>query len=563
MDEVSQIRMRLSILDLVRQYVPGLKKVGRQWKACCPFHKEKTPSFLVSEDKGLAYCFGCHKGGDIFAFYQEIEGVDFRQAVKELGEKVGIDIVDLGVSNITKNEKKTLYDLLDDVTSFYENLLWNDGTLAYSYLKNERGFSDEIIKKFRLGYSPDSFSKTTEYLLKKGYSKEEMMDAGIIGSKDTGMNETFDRFRHRIMIPIRDSQGRVIGFSSRILDTSRQEGKYVNSPETKVYNKSNIFYGIFESKDGIRENHRILIVEGNLDVIACHSAKVDFSLGISGTAFTDNHAEILRRKSMPIYLALDRDNAGLNALKMSLLKIVSLGLDIFVVNYAGKDPDEAIKTNSAVFLEDIDGAVDFVEGYFNLYKEVKKDDYNLSDVTKDILEIISYVPDFIKRDDLLKILVKLSGKSLVILERELESFINNTKNKDHKLTDQIVESSMNPIEKEILEIVLFDPELKNTQDFKERIFRLTKNSNLWTVVFDGSDSLSQSQKIFLNKHTFVGEQIFGDWSEDKRKKTLDELITKWEKDFKLVELKSKLSETTSESDKRDLMNQIVLLIGKK
>lgn len=561
MDILNDVKARINIVDLVRNYLPELKKVGRQWKAKCPFHNEKSASFLVSEDKQLAYCFGCHKGGDIFKFYQEIENVDFNQALKDLAERAGVEYRTPSPVEIAKKEvKKSLYTLMDDVTSYYENLLKSEkGKIALDYLKDVRKYDDSLIKLFRLGYSPDSFEDTTNFLISKGYSREEIIRAGIAGQSDTAGSKTYDRFRHRIMIPIRDTQGHIVGFSSRILDTTRQEGKYVNSPETEIYDKGKLFFGMYESKEGIARTKKLLIVEGNLDVITCFQNGITNVCAISGTALTKEQAEILRRKNVELIFALDNDNAGINALHLALERLIESDIFPKVALYEGKDPDESLLKDKELFIKSMDESINWLDGLFKLTQNLESQ----SEKVSMILGLISKVDNLLLKDDYLSALQKISGRSLVILQNELQ----NVSKQNHSYTKMkdIKKESLNILEKDLLELLLYDDDLRNKKslEIKDIIMSLTVNKKLWEVVFSDQKDLTPDQQSFLNTHILFGEEKFSDFSLEKRERFLGDCLTKWKKKQDMDNIKNRMSQASTNEEKSEAMKDLSEFLSSK
>ncbi len=312
-DSVAEIKSRLSIEDLVRQYVQ-LKKTGRSLKGLCPFHAEKSPSFVVSPEKGMAYCFGCHKGGDIFKFVQEIEGIDFVDALKLLAERTGVTLKEVPIEQkVNKSDKDQLFQIHDVATAFYEKYLWEtkDGEKVLDYL-HKRGLTDETIKFFRIGFSPDSYEETYTMLLKKDFSKKTILSSGLAHSQETTADKIYDRFRGRLMFPISDHVGRIVGFGGRALKKD-QEPKYLNSPETVIYHKSNVLYGFAQSKAGIRERKEVVLVEGYMDMIASYQAGIKYTVASSGTALTVQQLRLLKPYVDTLFFAFDMDNAGQEA----------------------------------------------------------------------------------------------------------------------------------------------------------------------------------------------------------------------------------------------------------
>lgn len=337
--DVERIKERLSIHDVISSYIK-LEKAGNNFRARCPFHQEKTPSFFVSPVRNTYYCFGCGEKGDIFSFVQKYEGLDFTGALKLLAERAGVPLENRGADN--RERYKRLYLLLEAATLFFEReLATNRGPL--DYLKS-RGLTSATIKDFRLGYAPPAWRMTTEHLKGLGFTEEEIEQAGL-GKRTDG--SFYDRFRGRIMFPIMDATGRPVAFSGRIYDMPKNQdlagGKYINSPETPLYVKSKILFGFDKAKEGIRRLNCAIVVEGQMDLIMCHQAGYRNTVAISGTALSSVQIEALKRLSNNLILALDADSAGLRASGKSAALALSLGMEVKVVSLSGgKDPADMI-----------------------------------------------------------------------------------------------------------------------------------------------------------------------------------------------------------------------------
>ena len=341
MDSVSEIKARLPIDELVRQYVQLTKK-GRNFVGLCPFHQDSRPSFLVSPDKGICYCFPCQKGGDIFSFYQLIEGVDFPQAIKDLAEKTGVVLPEHEKGAIKKDEKDRLRDCLTAAASFYTlQLKSSDATKKYLA---DRGVSDQEATDFGLGIAPDSFNATYDHLLKVGFSRKEITLAGLGVQKDMRDERIYDRFRNRLMFPIHDSQSRVIGFGGRTL--GNDDAKYINTSDSPLYHKSQVLYALDRAQKPMREKNRVVLVEGYFDVLACHRVGVTEAVATCGTALTDEHAKILKRTVDRVVLCLDQDTAGKAAAERAFIVCAKEGLQVEGIVLSDKDPADAAVTSS-------------------------------------------------------------------------------------------------------------------------------------------------------------------------------------------------------------------------
>ncbi len=345
-DTVQQIKDRLSIVDVVSQYVK-LDRAGASLRARCPFHAERTPSFHVSPDRGTYHCFGCNVGGDIFSFVEAIEGLDFKGALKVLAEKAGVPLVYERPEK--RDERERLFELLEVATIFYTSRL-NDA--AKKYLK-DRGLSDATIQEFRLGLASDSWTAASEYLKAKKFSDKEILDAGLAKNRSTTLTagsergSLTDKFRNRIMFPISDSAGRVVGFSGRTFGehASPDAPKYLNSPETPLFHKSRILYGFDRAKTAIRKVNCAVLVEGQMDLLASHQAGWGNTVAVSGTAFTMEHAALIRRMTDNLVLALDADAAGIKAAGRAARSALQGGLNVKVARLpTGLDPADLIQT---------------------------------------------------------------------------------------------------------------------------------------------------------------------------------------------------------------------------
>ncbi|MFA5843183.1 MAG: DNA primase [Candidatus Gracilibacteria bacterium] len=367
-DIVLDIKSRLNIEDVVSRYVP-LKRTGRSLKACCPFHAEKTPSFVVSPERQLAYCFGCHKGGDMFAFIQEIEGLDFKGAIDLLADIAGIDKAMYqehfnAAPKISKDHKVELYGINNSARDFYSNFLWTtkEGKDVLNYLE-KRAITAQTIRDFEIGLSPDSFEATSAALFQKNHSKQDLLELGLLISKDTNGEKTHDRFRGRLMFPIWDNQGRIVGFGGRALKPD-DEPKYLNSPESVIYHKGDTIYGYHKAKAAIRKDDLVIVVEGYMDLIASHQAGITNVVASSGTAFTPEQFKVLTRLTKNVALSFDTDRAGEEALMRAVLLGQTFNLNMRVIRVPdGKDPDECIKKDPELWKQAIQTAPNYLDYY--------------------------------------------------------------------------------------------------------------------------------------------------------------------------------------------------------
>jgi DNA primase len=361
-----RIRAASDIVDVIGSYLP-LKRAGANFVALCPFHKEKTPSFNVNPHRQIFHCFGCHKGGDVFTFVKEYENIDFPEAVRRLADRAKIPLEYEKSSGETQSRhiKEQLLQVHDQIAQRWQNALANEasGQLARDYLA-QRGVPAEAVKLFRLGAAPEQWDDTVNWAKSKGYESELMEKAGLILRKE-GTDRYYDRFRGRLMFPICDEQGRVIGFSGRILTGEEKTAKYVNSPETPIFTKSKVFYGLDKSKRAVLDAGHAVVCEGQLDLIAAYMAGVQNVVAPQGTAFTADHARILRRYVEEVVLCFDSDEAGQNAAVRSLDHLLASGMAVRVaVVPAPHDPDSYIKASGGAAFKAL---IEHAEGFFDYY----------------------------------------------------------------------------------------------------------------------------------------------------------------------------------------------------
>ncbi len=363
---LERIRAASDIVDVIGSYLP-LKKAGANFTALCPFHKEKTPSFNVNPHKQIFHCFGCHKGGDVFTFVKEYENIGFVDAVRRLAEraKIPLEFDNNPAAQESRHLKDQLLEIHEKITQRWQNCLANEaaGQLARDYLA-KRGVSAAAIKLFRLGAAPELWDDTVNWAKSKNYELPLVEKAGLIIRKEETGNY-YDRFRGRLLFPICDEQGRVIGFSGRVLSGDEKTAKYVNSPETPIFTKSKVFFGLDKSKRAILDAGFAVVCEGQLDLIACFMAGIQNVVAPQGTAFTDQHARIIKRYVNEVVLCFDSDNAGQSAAVRSLDHLLASGLAVRVaVVPAPHDPDSFIKNFGG---EKFRQLVENAEGFFDYF----------------------------------------------------------------------------------------------------------------------------------------------------------------------------------------------------
>ena len=366
-ETIEEIRQRCNIVEVVGAYLPELRRRGSTYKCNCPFHKEKTPSFTVNDGRQVFHCFGCGAGGDVFKFVMDYEKIDFVTAISVLAEKVGVEIVYEGGQPDKSGNKDVLYKLHTEAAAFYHRMLLDgaEGAEARRYLE-ERDLPVEVIKDFQIGYAPQGWEQLLSRAVKKGYTAEQLEAAGLVVPSDrNGQTSHYDRFRNRIMFPICDQMGRVIGFSGRIMNKAEKGAKYVNSPETLLFKKNRVLFAFDKARKPIVESHQAIVVEGQIDAIRCHQAGLNNVVASQGTALTENHARLIKRYADEVVLVLDADAAGLKAALASSEIFIATELSVRVVTLPEKeDPDSLIKNSGKDVLikliEEAPDALDFL-----------------------------------------------------------------------------------------------------------------------------------------------------------------------------------------------------------
>lgn len=436
---MEEIKARLSIVELIGGYV-HLVKAGAHWKACCPFHNEKTPSFTVNEERQMWHCFGCNKGGDAFAFLMEIEGLEFREALQLLAERTGVELKPYRSRNTSDGDfipsegeyhsngneiasssgvsKARVLEVLELAAKFWERQLWSPvGMKSLQYLRG-RGLIDETIKQFRIGYIPKGWRHLADFLLKQGYTFEEMESAGLVIRKNQEENtrrgsdfspkeaQFYDRFRERIMFPILDVLGRVIGFSARVEpDADESQAKYINTPETIVYHKSSVLYGIAFAKNAMKKEDQAIFVEGQMDVIAMHQVGFVQTVAVSGTALTEEQLKIIKRYTTSIRLFFDMDKAGQTAARRSTELALKAGLRVMIVAIeGGKDAAELAQHDPGALRGAIQGAIPALD-YFLRRLTVRYNRHSPEgrrDIVADFATLLVSMPDMVERGFWLK-----------------------------------------------------------------------------------------------------------------------------------------------------------------
>ena len=415
-DAVQQIKDKLTIEEVIAPYVE-LHKAGKNLKGKSPFTSEKTPSFYVSPDRGMYYCFSSNQGGDMFTFIEAMEGVDFKGALKILAEKAGVELVPENPQKRTEREQK--YAALEAATKFYSEQLEEPGGEAARQYLEKRGVTEKTKQLWRVGFVPDEWRAVKTELESQKFSEVTIRGVGLI--KGEGGKEPYDVFRHRILFPIFDPSGRVVAFSGRTLSTDPETPKYVNSPETELFNKSEILYGYDKAKHGIRKFDFSLIVEGQFDVVLAHQAGYNNAVAVSGTALTGAHANLLGRLSKRVVLALDADRAGLAAMKKAADLMLPRGMDIKVARIPEeKDPADIIQAETETFKKIIGQSVHVIEHLLDVYEKSSRDEraFKIA-VREEVLPVLLRIPSTIDREHFEGVVAERSGTTKDGVHQEL------------------------------------------------------------------------------------------------------------------------------------------------
>lgn len=419
MDAKEEIRSRLNIVDVIGEYVQ-LKRAGRSYKGLSPFTQEKSPSFFVSPEKQIWHCFSTNKGGDVFSFIMEVEGLDFKAVLELLARKAGVELTQLQRGDGTLNKKR---ERLQEATALAERYFQQamvQSKTAQEYIFKKRGMNKTVVQAFGIGYAPESHEVLTNLLLKRGFSERELIDAGLSSRRRSGLG---DIFRGRVMIPLRDPQGRPLGFTGRLIANVENAPKYLNTPQTMLYDKSRHVYGLDLAKEAIRTNDYVVLVEGNLDVVSSHQAGVKQVVATAGTAVTEYHLRTLMRFTPNIRLCFDADKAGVAATERSIPIAQAVGVSLSIITLPGdaKDPDELIQKDTSAWQKALEAPRDVVEWVIDQYAarlDVMTAE-GKAKVSSKALELVRLVTDPVQAEHYIAYLSKIIGTSAPALHSKL------------------------------------------------------------------------------------------------------------------------------------------------
>lgn len=445
--KIEEIRAAADIVDIISEYVP-LRKRGKNYIGLCPFHTEKTPSFTVSDDKQIFHCFGCHAGGNVFKFIMDYKKISFIESVQELAEQLGITLeFDEGVSAEKQSEQEELYDINTEAARYFSNNLLNDseGEVAREYFQN-RNIKPQTLRAFGLGYALNGWENLINFLKQKNINLEKALQLGLIGRNNDG--RVFDKLAGRIIFPIFSPNGRVVAFAGRILGNEVKGAKYINSPESIIYVKGRILYGLSHGKDEIRRVNKAILVEGYMDLISLYQSGIKNVVAVSGTALTDDQAQLLSRYTKNVVLIFDSDTAGIKASMRSIEILLKKDFDIKIVSLPkGEDPDSYVqKFGKDEFEEIIKSAENFLEYQTQYYENqgMFNDPATTVEAIRDLVKPVALIEDELKRNVLIKNIARKFNLREKLIEAELNQAISVLKKQSQTKISQLREKDVLP-----------------------------------------------------------------------------------------------------------------------
>lgn len=520
-DTIEEIKKRIDIVDFLSSYI-SLKKTGRNFKANCPFHQEKTPSFVVSPERQIWHCFGsCNEGGDIIKFLMKWENITFFEAVRDLAEKAGVKLKQVGFEDGVWKKKERLVNMnLWAVDYFHYILTKTDlGKKALDYLKS-RSINKEIAETFKLGYAPSSWDSLLKFLKKKKFTEPELYEGGLITRGQRG--NYFDMFRGRLMFPIKDARGNIIAFSGRSLDEKDKSSKYINTPETPIYHKRETLFGIDLAKDSIKKEKNVYLVEGEFDVISPYQHGVENVVATKGTAVTREQLMLLKRYTDRITLTLDSDSAGEDAVRKAIDEGESVDCDIEVVAFDwAKDPDEAVRQDTVQFKKTIKKttpAYDFILELLNK-KYPDNTPFDKKKIGEEMVPYIEKIRNPIVQSHYIKKLAELLGVSESSIEFAIRKLKNREKQKVFKVSSKKADEESREV---MLQKYLLSLILQNSNAYKiaEAVFKIIAPSDF------SIPALSKVTEQFLTykeKFKVFNLKSFFDFLPNELHPVLDEL----------------------------------------
>lgn len=451
-DQLEEIKRKIDIVELINEFVP-LKKTGRNFKALCPFHPENAPSFIVSPERQIFKCFGCGESGDIFGFLMKTEGLEFGEALQTLAKRAGVKLKRYRPSE-AERQKTLLYEINHLASEFYHYLLTSHrvGQKALQYLKVKRGINLKTIQLVKLGFAPAMWDGLQKFLVnKKGYKAQDLEKAGLVIKSERGRGY-YDRFRARVMFPLEDHRGNVAGFAGRTLDPKQTEAKYVNTPETLVYHKSDLLYGLRQNKEAIKKADFAILVEGELDVLSSYQTGVENVVAIKGSALTPSQVSLLKRFTQNLTLALDRDVAGDQAARRGIEVADQAGMAVRVVKLqGGKDPDEVAQKDAQLWKKLVKKAVPvydyFLDSAFSRFDSQTGE--GKRSIGQEIVPVLAKITDEIVRSHYTSLLAERLKINEEAVLAQIDKFLDQQK--PESLTKEAKDGREKPSRREVIE----------------------------------------------------------------------------------------------------------------
>lgn len=526
-DAKEEIRARLNIEDVVSEYVQ-LKRAGRNFKGLSPFTGERTPSFIVSPEKNIWHDFSSNKGGDVFSFIMEVEGIDFRAALELLAQRAGVDlsVYDSKNSQEHTQQRRRLFEAHELAAKYYQQSLLQNAR-AIEYVFKKRGLSKEIVQDFQIGYAPDSGDALIQFLTRKGFTRHELSLGGLT-NRFGG-----DLFRGRMMVPLMDGSGKVIGFTGRIIADDPGAPKYLNTSQTPLYDKSRHVFGLSQAKEAIRKNDYTVIVEGNLDVVSSHQVGIKQVVATAGTAMTEAHLRALVRLSPNVKLAFDADAAGIAATERAIPIAQEVGIELTIINLPEdvKDPDELIQKDVALWQEAIDNSENVIEWLLRQYmkREDMKSAGGRKRFTTAALTVINSLKDIVEKESYLNTYMELvaeyTSTELDTVRAKLARVAEGKDPDELKAVHiaELVKQDPTAHQDNLLSLALVDPAVREVlAEVTEDMLTKEERKAVLKYIRQGLEPVQDTPKELQNYDTYVkilllkADERYGQWSDEAR-----------------------------------------------
>lgn len=564
MSDIERIKERLDIVDIISSYVSDVKKAGVNYKAVCPFHHEKTPSFMINPNLQIYKCFGCGKGGDVISFLQEIERIEFRQALELAAQKAGLEL-STSFKSQTPQEKSEREELLraNELTAKYYNYILTSHKLGVEGRKyaQKRMLNGEVVKKFLVGFAPNDYSNLKKFLLSKGFQEKKLVDWGLIVVRN---GKTIDKFRDRLMQPIWDERGNIVGFSGRYIGKLENTPKYLNSPETIVYKKGKLLYSLYHAKLNIRETNTLIIVEGNIDILSSHRVGVGNIVAPLGTAFTLEQAKRIKQVANEVHFCFDSDAAGFQATLKALEIAESIGLLHKTIDISPfQDADEMIKSDQNLWLEKIKKPIETLD-YIKV-KLLQNIDLGIpSEKSKfyiEFLEVLRKVKNTVQKNFYIKDIAFLLDIPEADVRADLDS--KAEKNSDRIVKLQKISTEAKQLEEFCASIILqnnfteFNVELFKSPTINQLLSAYLKNTSLNSLHLSLTKEMNELlEKLSLYDLSSVDntEVVFKQKMKELEERNIN---------LQIEELTKKIKLSSDEKMQEELLNKVNLLTKRK